>query len=71
MIKCNRCATLSRSLHARDNFVQKHEDFINGVKLEDISMKDLNEIIRKIEGERQKIADIRKIHDCKCFIKYG
>ena len=34
-------------------------------------MKDLNEIIRKIEGERQKIADIREIHDCKCFIKYG
>lgn len=34
-------------------------------------MKDLNEIIRKIEGERQKIADISKIHDCKCFIKYG
>lgn len=34
-------------------------------------MKDLNEIIRKIEGERQKIADIRKIHGCECFVKYG
>lgn len=34
-------------------------------------MKDLNEIIGKIEGERQKIADIRKIHGCKCFVKYS
>lgn len=30
-------------------------------------MKDLNEIIRKIEGDRQKIADIRKILGYECF----
>ena len=30
-------------------------------------MKDLNEIIRKIEGDQQKIADIRKILGYECF----
>lgn len=30
-------------------------------------MKDLNEIIRKIEGDQQKIADIRKMLGYECF----
>ena len=30
-------------------------------------MKDLNEIIRKIEGDQHKIADIRKILGYECF----
>ena len=30
-------------------------------------MKDLNEIIRKIEGDQQKIEDIRKMLGYECF----
>lgn len=30
-------------------------------------MKDLNEIIKKIEGDQQKIVDIRKILGYECF----